>query len=154
VVGFNKKKKGARSYYPLYCTVAQTDQVLDAHHRAGNAYDSNGADAFIGACAHRVSAALPLIKLETRIDSAFFNEAIAKRVHESGVEFTLSVPFERFTELKGLIEGGKRWRFLRQRAWFLRNAMEAEIVACRLSFPAYSENSPMPRQGSGPARSV
>jgi hypothetical protein len=23
-VGFNKEKKGARSYYPLFCTVAQT----------------------------------------------------------------------------------------------------------------------------------
>ncbi len=28
-VGFNKHKKGARSYYPLFCTVAQTGQVLD-----------------------------------------------------------------------------------------------------------------------------
>ena len=26
-VGFNKKKKRARSYYPLFCTVAQTGQV-------------------------------------------------------------------------------------------------------------------------------
>lgn len=28
-VGFNKKKKGLRSYYPLFATVAQTGQVLD-----------------------------------------------------------------------------------------------------------------------------
>ena len=28
-VGFNKKRKGARSYYPLFCTIAQTGQVLD-----------------------------------------------------------------------------------------------------------------------------
>ena len=28
-VGYNKKKKGQRSYYPLFCTVAQTGQVLD-----------------------------------------------------------------------------------------------------------------------------
>lgn len=27
-VGFNRKKKGQRSYYPLFCTVAQTGQVL------------------------------------------------------------------------------------------------------------------------------
>jgi hypothetical protein len=111
-VGFNKKKKGARSYYPLFCTVAQTDQVLDVHHRPGNVHDSNGADAFIGACVNRVSAALPRIKIETRIDSAFFNEAIAKQLHQASVEFTISVPFERFTELKGLIEGRKRWRSL------------------------------------------
>jgi hypothetical protein len=27
-VGFNKKKKGQRSYYPLFCTIAQTTQVF------------------------------------------------------------------------------------------------------------------------------
>ena len=111
-VGFNKKKKGARSYYPLFCTVAQTDQVLDVHHRPGNVHDSNGADAFIGQCVQSVRSALPRIKTETRIDSAFFNETIAERLHEAGVEFTISVPFERFIELKGMIEGRKRWRRL------------------------------------------
>lgn len=111
-VGFNKKKKGARSYYPLFCTVAQTDQVLDVHHRPGNVHDSNGADAFIGHCLHSVRAALPRIKIETRIDSAFFNETIAEQLHGAGVEFTISVPFERFIELKGMIEGRKRWRRL------------------------------------------
>ena len=30
-VGFNKRKKGARSYYPLFCTVAQTWQFFDVH---------------------------------------------------------------------------------------------------------------------------
>ena len=111
-VGFNKKKKGARSYYPLFCTVAQTDPALDVHHRPGNVHDSNGADAFIGQCLHIVRTALPRIKTETRIDSAFFNETIAERLQGSGVEFTISVPFERFTQLKGMIEGRKRWRKL------------------------------------------
>jgi hypothetical protein len=27
-VGFNKQKKGARSYYPLFCTIAQTGQIF------------------------------------------------------------------------------------------------------------------------------
>jgi hypothetical protein len=81
-VGFNKKKKGARSYYPLFCTVAQTDQVLDVHHRPGNVHDSNGADAFIRHCLNSVRAAQPRINIETRIDSAFFNEAIAEQLHK------------------------------------------------------------------------
>ena len=38
--GFNKKKKGQRSYYPLNCTVVQTAQVLAVHHRSGNVHDS------------------------------------------------------------------------------------------------------------------
>ena len=29
-VGFNRKKKGQRSYYHLFCTLAQTGQILDA----------------------------------------------------------------------------------------------------------------------------
>ena len=120
-VGFNKKKKGARSYYPLFCTVAQTDQVLDVHHRPGNVHDSNGADAFIGRCLHSVRSALPRIKVETRIDSAFFNETIAEQLHGAGVEFTISVPFERFPELKGMIERRRRWRRLNGELSFFEN---------------------------------
>ena len=109
-VGFNKTKKGARSYYPLFCTVAQTDQVLDVHHRPGNVHDSNGADAFIERCVRTVRESLPRTKVEVRIDSAFFNQGIVERLHSLGVTFSVSVPFERFAELKAMIEGRQRWR--------------------------------------------
>ena len=46
-VGFNKKRKGARSYYPLFCTIAQTGQVFDVYHRPGNVHDSHEAKAFL-----------------------------------------------------------------------------------------------------------
>ena len=46
----NKKRKGDRSYYPLFATVAQTGQVLDFFHRSGNVHDSIGARVFILAC--------------------------------------------------------------------------------------------------------
>jgi len=122
-VGFNKKKKGARSYYPLFCTVAQTDQVLEVHHRPGNVHDSNGADTFIGHCLHSVRAALPRINIETRIDSAFFNENIADQLDGSKAAFTISVPFERFTELKGMIEARrKRWRRLNNELCFFETS--------------------------------
>lgn len=109
-VGFNKHKKGRRSYYPLFCTVAQTGQVLDVHHRPGNVHDSNGARTFIEHCLGRVREALPGVRLETRMDSAFFSEEIINALDAAGVEFTASVPFERFTVLKGMIESRKRWR--------------------------------------------
>ena len=111
-VGFNKKKKGQRSYYPLFCTVAQTDQIFDVHHRPGNVHDSNGAADFIRQCLAHVRTALPRSRLEARIDSAFFNETIAAELDAADVEFTISVPFERFTELKGMVEGRRRWRHL------------------------------------------
>jgi hypothetical protein len=108
-VGFNKKKKGARSYYPLFCTLAQTGQVLDFLHRSGNVHDSHGAQEFILACVQAVREALPGVIVEVRMDSAFFSDEIVMALEEANIEFTVSVPFERFVELKKKIEGCKRW---------------------------------------------
>lgn len=109
-VGFNRKKKGARSYYPLFATLAQLDQFFDMHHRPGNVHDSNGAADFMSACFFRLCQRLPHAQLETRIDSAFFNELVFMTLEEYDVDFTCSVPFERFPELKERIETRKRWR--------------------------------------------
>ena len=46
------------------------------------------------------------------MDSAFFSDEIISALQEAGVEFTVSVPFERFTELKTMIEQRRRWRTL------------------------------------------
>jgi len=111
-VGFNKKKRGARSYYPLFCTISQTSQVLDFLHRSGNVHDSCGARAFIAECIGLIRQALPHTVIEVRADSAFFSDELVTVLQGHGVEFTLSVPFERFTELKGMIESRRRWQRL------------------------------------------
>jgi hypothetical protein len=108
-VGFNKKKKGARSYYPLFCTVAQVGEVLDAHHRSGNVHDSNGAVAFVRRCVACVRQALPGAVIEVRMDSAFFSDELVQALDEQGVEYTISVPFLRFAELKQLVEARRIW---------------------------------------------
>jgi len=111
-VGFNRKKKGQRSYYPLFCTIAQTGQVLDVWHRPGNVHDSNGAKAFILACVREIKTILPRCIIEARMDSAFFSDDIVRMLDTEAVQFTISVPFERFAALKALIESRKRWRRL------------------------------------------
>ena len=108
-VGFNKKKKGQRSYYPLFCTIAQTGQVLDVLHRSGNVHDSNGAQTFILSNIEQVRVALPGVIIEVRMDGAFFSDAIVKALDEQRVEYTISVPFERFSELKTTIETRCHW---------------------------------------------
>jgi len=108
-VGFNRKKKGQRSYYPLFCTVAQTGQVLDVLHRSGNVHDSHGAKDFILACIATLRAALPEASIEVRMDSAFFSDEIIGSLDAQGVEYTVSVPFERFAELKQRIEARRWW---------------------------------------------
>lgn len=109
-VGFNKKKKGARSYYPLLATVAQTGQVYRVRNRSGNVHDSNGAQEFIAEVLTEAREEFPHTRLESRLDSAHFNERTCFWMDQTGIEFTISVPFERFSELKGFIESRKRWR--------------------------------------------
>jgi hypothetical protein len=109
-VGFNKQKKGARSYYPLFCHVAQTGQVLDVHHRSGNIHDSNGAVNFVRACVRAVRQHLGARqRLEVRMDSAFFSEELIEELDALQVYYTVSVPFERFTQLKEIFCSRKRW---------------------------------------------
>jgi len=108
-VGFNKQRKGARSYYPLFCTVAQTGQILDVLHRPGNVHDSNGAREFMKAQIAHARATVPRATLESRMDSAFFGKPLLDALTEERVHFTVSVPFDRFPELKQKIERTRRW---------------------------------------------
>jgi len=108
-VGFNKQKKGARSYYPLFCTIAQSGQVFDVLHRSGNVHDSNGAIEFVRACVGEVRQRMPWARIEARLDSAFFSDMMVAELNALGVEYTISVPFERFVELKAMITGRRWW---------------------------------------------
>ncbi len=108
-VGYNKKRKGQRSYYPLFCTVAQTGQVLDVWHRPGNVHDSNGARAFILACLNEIRRILPQVILEVRMDSAFFSDEIVSALDALSIQYTISVPFERLTQLKKKVEKRIIW---------------------------------------------
>ncbi len=108
-IGFNKARKGARSYYPLFCTIAQTGQFFDMHHRPGNVHDSNGAAEFMTTCFHKMRSQMPGCILESRMDAAFFNERIISLMAAKRIRFTASVPFARFTELKRMIEDCEDW---------------------------------------------
>jgi hypothetical protein len=109
-VGFNKRRKGERSYYPLFCTVAQTSQFFDVHHRPGNVHDSNGAPEFMMRCFDKARNELRNTTFESRMDSAFFSKKILSILGSRNVRFTASVPFERFPMLKDMVEQRKRWR--------------------------------------------
>lgn len=146
--GFNKKKKGQRSYYPLYCTVAQTAQVLAVHHRSGNVHDSNGAVDFIRQCIEMVWKTRPDAVIETRMDSAFFSEEIIALLDEYDVEYTISVPFERYTTIKCYIDERLRWRTLgKGQSFFERNLSLKSWSLPRHRFLFVRERLPIQTKG-------
>jgi len=117
-VGYNKQARGRRSYYPLFCTLSQTGQFLDLHHRSGNVHDSNGAEEFVKSCLFKAREAAPQVAVETRMDGAFFQEPLMDTLNAQNVEFTVSVPFSRFPELKQMVESRKRWSSKKEFGYF------------------------------------
>lgn len=133
-VGFNRKKKGQRSYYPLFCTVAQTGQVLDVLQRSGNVHDSNGAEAFILDCVAQVRTVLPNAVIEVRMDGAFFSDAVVTQLETKRVEYTISVPFERFVELKQIIMTRWRWHRMNEGSAYFELSWKPKSWARRRRF--------------------
>lgn len=146
-VGYNKKKKGQRSYYPLFCTVAQTGQVLDVWHRPGNVHDSNGARSFILACINEIRQILPKVILEVRMDSAFFSDEIVGMLEALGILYTISVPFERFAQLKVKIEKRRLWRRCDRQTRFFACRWKPKCWAQPRRFVFIRTREPIQRKG-------
>lgn len=146
-IGFNKKSKGNRSYYPIFCTLAQTGQVFKTRQRSGNVHDSNGSHAFIRECFEQVISTLPQSHLEARIDSAHFSDDTLKLFDELGVEFSASVPFERFAVLKRIIEKRKSWRYIDEEWSFFEIAWKPKSWSRRYRILIYRKKSRKPRKG-------
>lgn len=146
-VGYNRKKKGQRSYYPLFCTVAQTGQVLDVWHRPGNVHDSNGARRFIVNCLSEIRHILPAAILEVRMDCAFFSDEIVRVLDALGIHYTISVPFERLVELKSEVEKRTRWRRLNDELSFFELRWKPKSWAAPRRFVFIRTREPRQRKG-------
>ena len=73
-------------------------------YRSGSAHDSNGAEAFILHCIEQVQTAVPGIVIEVRMDSAFFSDTIVGALEKTEIEYTISLQFEHFIQLKSQID--------------------------------------------------
>jgi hypothetical protein len=90
-------------------SLAQTGQFFDVLHQPGNVHGSNGAEQFMLKCFAEPKEHLKNTVLESRMDSAFISKEIMSILNSNHVKFTASVPFERLTELKAMVEKRKRW---------------------------------------------
>lgn len=146
-MGFSPRKKGQRSYYPLFCTIAQTGQVLDALHRPGNVHDSKGADEFIRACVLQVRSVLPKAVLEVRMDCAFFGKEIVEELRGLDVQFSISVPFARFVELKQIVQNRRAWRRLNKDVSYFELHWKPKTWSRGFRFLAVRTRTPIRRKG-------
>jgi hypothetical protein len=147
-VGYNSKSKGSRSYYPLFAVMAQTGQVFDVLHRAGNCHDSRGALDFIFSCEQNLRSEGFRGILEVRLDGAHYSDATCTGLHDAGVEFSVSVPFQRLPQLKGIIEDRVLWYRIDDEWSYFKWSWRPSAKS-RLSFPCviYRRRVAKPRKG-------
>ena len=146
--GYNGKGKGSRSYYPLFAVVAQTGQVFDVLHRAGNCHDSQGALEFMLASEQNLRNEGFGGILEARLDGAHYSDATCTGLHEAGIEFSLSVPFERLPQMKAIVESRRVWHRINDEWSYFTWSWRPNVKSKR-SFPCimYRRRVAKPRKG-------
>jgi hypothetical protein len=147
-VGYNTKRKGARSYYPLFATMAQTGQVYDVLHRPGNCHDSRSATEFIASCIQNLRKSGFSGVLEARLDGAHFSDATCSLLDDARVEFSISVPFERLAELKAAVESRRLWSRIDE-DWSAFELCWRPSTASKRAFRCvvYRQRVPIPKKG-------
>jgi len=147
-IGYNAKSKGSRSYYPLFATLAQTGQVYDVLHRPGNCHDSSTAKEFIASCIRNLRSFGFSGLLEARLDGAHFSDATCGLLDDQGVQFSISVPFERLPRLKGIVEKRLAWKRIDDDWSFFNWSWSPRIGSARkFRCVVYRQRVPVPKQG-------
>jgi len=101
------------------------------------------------ACFTEARAVLKHTIFESRVDSAFFNEEVLTGYNRQGVQFSASVPFERFPALKAMVESRRRWKKIDSQWSYFENPMEAQTLGRRrLSVHLHPEEKQTSTQGS------
>lgn len=87
--GFNPKKKGARSYHPLYAFIAETRECLHSWFRCGSAYTSNNCVGFLKECFAQLPTQIKRVLV--RADSGFFSGDIISYIESKAEDFLIKV---------------------------------------------------------------
>src|SRR6202048_1283867 len=108
--GFNPHHPKDPSYYPLLAHLAQTGQILRLKNRPGNVHDSKGAERFVRELIGDIRARLGrALKLEFRMDAAFFQQNLLKLLARQSCFYAVKVPFIKWTGVKALVAARSRW---------------------------------------------
>jgi hypothetical protein len=108
--GFNPHHPKDPSYYPLLAHLAQTGQILRLKNRPGNVHDSKGAERFVRELIGEIRARLGRsLRLEFRMDAAFFQQNLLKLLARLGCFYAVKVPLCRWTGVKALIAAQSQW---------------------------------------------
>ncbi len=97
-IGYNPKKKGRRSYHPLFCFIGETRDYIAGLFRSGKHHTSYNALPFLKGIIKRVPSHIEKIRL--RADSGFFSLELLKFLIRGSIEFYIVVPIQPWVQKK------------------------------------------------------
>lgn len=153
-VGYCKARKGARSYYPLLCTCAQTGQVVDMLFRPGNVHDSNGAIQFIMNNIAGLKDLVRGLQIECRFDGAFFDQKLLGLLDALGVEFTIKRPVRTALPAQGHHRSPQALEAHRRDLVVLRATLEGQELGPGVPVRLHPAEGRRAAQGPSAARAV
>jgi hypothetical protein len=113
--GCNPHHRKVPSYYPILAHLAQTGQILALKNRPGNIHDGKRAGTFLYELIRELRQYLgSRLRLQFRMDAAFFLPEILAILHQSRSEFAIKVPMWKWLELKRKIQMRTRWQRVAQ----------------------------------------
>jgi hypothetical protein len=114
--GYNPKKKGQKSYHPLFCFIAETYECLHSWFRCGSAYTANGVVEFMKECLGRIPK--QIWKIIVRADSGFFNGELLDFLESNSIGYLIKVKL-----MKNLME------IIEKQTWKkLKNVENVEVA--------------------------
>ncbi|NCS66808.1 IS1380 family transposase [Candidatus Peregrinibacteria bacterium] len=86
-IGYNPRKRGARSYHPLLCFESHSRDFWHGILRPGNVYTSTGSVEFLKICLDKLPPYLYRIRL--RADSGFFDHKFIELLEEANIGYCI-----------------------------------------------------------------
>src|SRR5918998_504067 len=149
---YGTKKQGGvfghtmvRGYHPMVSSCAQTQEVLHARMRGGNAHSARGAAGFIRETIARVRAAGARGPLTVRADSAFYSKGFLWACREADARFSVTVkmnpsirraidgiPDDAWTKIPYWLEGGADVAEVPYRCFAGRHALKVRLIVRRV----------------------
>jgi hypothetical protein len=97
-IGYNPKKKGRKSYHPLFCFIGETRDYIAGLLRSGKHHTSYNAIPFLKGVIKKLPSHIEKIKL--RADSGFFSIDMLKFLIRRSIEFYVVVPMQPWVQKK------------------------------------------------------
>lgn len=105
-VGYNPRKKGRKSYHPLFCFIGETRDYIAGLLRSGKHHTSYNAVPFLKGIIKKLPTHIEKIRL--RADSGFFSLEMLRFLIKNSIELYMVVPIQPWVQKK--IKYIRSWR--------------------------------------------